>query len=139
MFGKIDICDIMITATIVAFFQLAHDEIPIEFAPEPVKIKEDKTVYKEEKGDFVGTKGDITYTFRANKDLLKEESPEHIYWFKDGELHRDDGPAIEVKRSFVKKWYRHGQLHRDDGPAVIYPSFSVWYRDGKFIGSKVND
>lgn len=38
------------------------------------------------------------------------------YWLVDGELHRDDGPA--VLRNGYEAWYRNGDFHRDDGPAV---------------------
>ena len=38
------------------------------------------------------------------------------YYYK-GELHRDDGPAIELKNG-DKFWYQNGKLHRVDGPAV---------------------
>ena len=38
-------------------------------------------------------------------------------WFKNGKLHREDGPAIEWDDG-TKEWYKNGQLHRDDGPAV---------------------
>src|SRR5438105_15551798 len=52
-------------------------------------------------------------------------------WYRDGQLHRDDGPAIEDP-SGRKAWYRDGQLHRDDGPAVEDPSgYKEWYRDGQ--------
>ncbi len=32
-----------------------------------------------------------------------------------GELHREDGPAIEYT-SGTKMWYQNGKLHREDGP-----------------------
>jgi hypothetical protein len=34
----------------------------------------------------------------------------------DGELHREDGPAVEVHDG-GREWWQHGQLHRLDGPA----------------------
>lgn len=127
----------------MAFLAFQPDEIPpVEFAPEPIQLKEVPNVkFAEEKGEFVGTKGELTLTFRANRDLLKEESPTYVHWYKDGELHRDGGPAIESRQSrearpHVQKWYRNGKLHREDGPAVIYPSFEVWYKDGECLGSK---
>jgi hypothetical protein len=42
------------------------------------------------------------------------------FWFKDGELHREDGPAIESNKG-VGKWYKNGRIHRVDGPAIEYP------------------
>lgn len=43
------------------------------------------------------------------------------YWYKNGELHREDGPAIEKTNGF-KAWYKNGLGHREDGPAEIYPN-----------------
>ena len=41
------------------------------------------------------------------------------YYNHVGQLHRDDGPAIEYSGG-AKYWYRNGEVHREDGPAVIY-------------------
>ena len=57
-------------------------------------------------------------------------------WYKDGKLHRDDGPAIECADG-SKHWYKDGKLHRDDGPAIEWANGSKeWYKDGKII--KIN-
>ena len=37
-------------------------------------------------------------------------------WYQNGQLHREDGPAIEWHDG-DKFWYRNDQLHREDGPA----------------------
>lgn len=60
------------------------------------------------------------------------EFPDHsVRYFKDGQLHRDDGPALEYANG-DKAWYRDGQLHRDDGPAVELPNGDrEWYRDNQ--------
>lgn len=48
-----------------------------------------------------------------------------------GELHREDGPAIEYFDG-AKEWYRNGELHREDGPAAEYPDGErLWFRNGK--------
>jgi len=39
------------------------------------------------------------------------------FWYKNGELHREDGPAIEYANG-NKFWYKNGELHREDGPAI---------------------
>lgn len=50
-------------------------------------------------------------------------------WYQNGKLHRDDGPAVEGKEN--KRWYQDGFLHRDDGPAIEWPSGTkTWYRNG---------
>jgi len=43
------------------------------------------------------------------------------YWYKNGKLHREDGPAIENSNG-TKEWYKEGNLHREDGPACEYRS-----------------
>ena len=51
-------------------------------------------------------------------------------WHRDGNLHREDGPAIEYPDG-TKKWYRDGKLHREDGPAVERPNGTKeWWRNG---------
>jgi len=41
------------------------------------------------------------------------------YWYLDGKLHREDGPAREYADG-EKHWYLHGKLHRENGPAMEY-------------------
>jgi len=52
-------------------------------------------------------------------------------WRVNGDLHREDGPAIKVKKGYynrydnwyhgiIEGWYRHGIRHREGGAAVIY-------------------
>lgn len=38
-------------------------------------------------------------------------------WFKNGERHREGGPAYTHKNNMV--WFFEGKVHRLDGPAVI--------------------
>jgi hypothetical protein len=52
-------------------------------------------------------------------------------WYKDGNLHRVDGPAYEHVNG-SKVWYQTGKLHRADGPACEYPDrYKFWYQNGK--------
>jgi len=39
-------------------------------------------------------------------------------WFKNGKLHRENGPAI-IWEYGEKMWCQNGKLHRPDGPAII--------------------
>jgi antitoxin component YwqK of YwqJK toxin-antitoxin module len=53
------------------------------------------------------------------------------FWYKNGELHRDDGPTIEYP-SGRKAWYKNGQLHRENGPAIeCSDGRKYWYKNGK--------
>ena len=50
---------------------------------------------------------------------------------EQGELHRDDGPAVEYSYG-SKWWYQNGKLHRVDGPAVESSNGSLlWYQNDK--------
>ena len=53
------------------------------------------------------------------------------HWYKNGELHREDGPAVEYV-SGTKHWYKNGKLHREDGPAIEYTDGEKkWCVNGK--------
>jgi hypothetical protein len=55
------------------------------------------------------------------------------YWYKDGKIHREDGPAY-ISKNGTKAWYKDGDLHREDGPAVIHPNGTqYWYLNDKHI------
>ena len=52
-------------------------------------------------------------------------------WYKNGELHRTDGPAVE-RADGSDWWYKNGELHRTDGPAVeLTDGTTMWYVNGK--------
>ena len=58
-----------------------------------------------------------------NKDVAKQ------YKNDKGQLHREDGPAIEC--SSINVWYLNGKLHRADGPALVSKTKKEWWVDGK--------
>jgi hypothetical protein len=35
------------------------------------------------------------------------------YWYLNGKLHREDGPAVEYENG-NNHWYLNGKLHRED-------------------------
>ena len=52
-------------------------------------------------------------------------------WWRNGKLHRLDGPANEWADG-NKEWWVNGQRHRGDGPAVIWTSGTkAWWVDGQ--------
>ena len=52
-------------------------------------------------------------------------------WYLNGELHREDGPAIEYADG-TKRWYLNGKLHREDGPAYEEANgYKSWYLNGQ--------
>jgi hypothetical protein len=51
-------------------------------------------------------------------------------WWVNGKRHRVDGPAVE-QADGTKEWWINGKLHREDGPAIIYETGTLeWYLNG---------
>jgi hypothetical protein len=49
------------------------------------------------------------------------------YWYLNGKLHREEGPAMEWANG-DDFWYLNGKLHREDGPAVAHSDgYKAWY------------
>ena len=52
-------------------------------------------------------------------------------WYKNGVVHRNDGPAIE-RADGSREWYSEGVRHNYGGPAITSPDGkSRWFRQGK--------
>ena len=50
-----------------------------------------------------------------------------IYYNSAGQLHRENGPAVE-RANGTKEWAQNGQRHRIDGPAIEWASGRKnWY------------
>ena len=67
--------------------------------------------------------------------MLKMNEPRRAYgaqeWYRDGELHREGGPAV-VHADGMQEWYLNGVRHREDGPAVVLASGAQeWYLNGE--------
>lgn len=55
------------------------------------------------------------------EEVLHDGAVVITYSNRDGELHRDDGPAYESvwpNGDYRREWYVGGVRHRSDGPAV---------------------
>ena len=53
------------------------------------------------------------------------------FWCINGQFHREDGPAIEYA-SGTKQWWINDQLHREDGPAIEYANGDkLWWINGE--------
>ena len=51
-------------------------------------------------------------------------------WSLNGQLHREDGPAIEWSDG-DKSWYLNGKRHREDGPAIEWADgYKEWHLNG---------
>ena len=65
-----------------------------------------------------------------NKPECKIYPNGNKYWFLDGDIHREDGPAIE-RANGAKEWYLNDVLHREDGPACEHANGDKhWYLNG---------
>jgi thermostable 8-oxoguanine DNA glycosylase len=65
------------------------------------------------------------------KPICKVDANGTKSWYLNGELHREDGPAIEYVNG-DKSWYLDGKCHREDGPAMEYANGDKhWYLDNK--------
>jgi hypothetical protein len=62
---------------------------------------------------------------------IKKEYTHYIeYRNEKGQLHNDNGPAIEWNDG-TREWWINGKRHREDGPADEYPNgFKFWYLNG---------
>ena len=60
-------------------------------------------------------------------------------YYCNGQLHREDGPAIEYTNG-SNSWYFHGLLHREDGPAVINADGTmIWYYNYSMVDVSSNE
>jgi hypothetical protein len=66
-----------------------------------------------------------------NKSELKISPDGTHEWWLNGQLHRQDGPAIEYPDG-TREWCLNGQLHRQDGPAIERADGTrEWWLNGK--------
>jgi hypothetical protein len=74
-----------------------------------------------------------------NGELHREDGPAiegadgDKYWWLNGKLHREDGPAIEGANG-DKYWWLNGKRHREDGPAAEEADgYKSWYLNDKKV------
>ena len=58
-----------------------------------------------------------------------------VYRNAKGQLHREDGPAIDYPDGY-KEWFLNGKLHREDGPACEYTDGQEYWLNGKSYSKK---
>jgi hypothetical protein len=55
-------------------------------------------------------------------------------WYLNGQLHREDGHALEWANG-SKRWFLNGKRHREDGPAEEWADGSkFWYLNNMCLG-----
>jgi len=68
----------------------------------------------------------IEYTVKVYDNGTQE-------WWLNGNLHREDGPAV-IYADGTQEWYLDDKRHREDGPAVIYADGGqAWWLNGKEV------
>lgn len=85
---------------------------------------------------------DGTKAWYKDGSLHREDGPavEHAdgdkEWFYDGVPHRIGGPAIE-RANGSKRWLQYGKLHREDGPAIEgSDGKNIWALNGNKLSEK---
>jgi hypothetical protein len=86
-----------------------------------------------------------TQQWSRNGQYHREDGPAVIYpngtqkWWLNGNLHREDGPAV-IGSNGNEYWYLNGKYHREDGPAIIYPNGTQeWFLNDINITKEVNE
>ncbi|MCA8354198.1 hypothetical protein [Burkholderia cepacia] len=71
------------------------------------------------------------FEFKAGENLPgRAPLVNGVAYFKDNQLHRYDGPAIEYANG-TKEWLVDGKLHRENGPAVEKANgMKQWFLEG---------
>ncbi len=80
----------------------------------------------------------LTKSWFNSVELIKEcmecsDGSKYQYWYKEGNLHRDeDLPAMELSNG-DKHWYKEGKTHREgDKPAIEFANgIKKWYKEDK--------
>lgn len=67
----------------------------------------------------------------TQKYTVEVDDDGNRFWYNDQvQLHRTDGPAIELADG-SREWWLNGQCHQTDGPAVEYADGTcLWYLNG---------
>lgn len=93
---------------------------------------------------MIRTFGNRLEYVNGNGDLHREDGPAIEYtngdleWWVNGNRHREDGlPAVEYENR--KEWWENGKRHREDGPAIISDGVvpSWFFKGEKLKGNKL--
>ncbi len=79
----------------------------------------------------------VEFWFEVPKDYvgIAENGLGTKAWFKNGQWHREDGPAVEYLNG-TEKWFANDKLHRTDGPALIRGNKN---RKNRYVEYWIND
>ncbi len=89
-----------------------------------MEIESEKQMTEHVKNEWYGNE-------RKLSDGSYVDKNDNICYIKNGEFHREDGPAI-TQSDGTTIWCLNGKKHREYGPAVESTSgYKAWYEDGK--------
>lgn len=55
------------------------------------------------------------------------------YWYMYRQLHRTNGPAVELDDGTIQ-WFLYGRFHRANGPAISYSDgYQAWFIYGTLV------
>ena len=79
-------------------------------------------------GPTVTAEADVYTALKYRIDV--DEYGTRRYYNSAGQLHREDGPAVECSNG-TKHWYQNGVRHREGGPAVEWHNGNKeWWING---------
>jgi len=52
------------------------------------------------------------------------------YFNLENNFHRIHGPAYISEKYDIRIWYKNGKIHRYDGPAIIHKGTQLWFLNG---------
>ena len=109
---------------------------PDYFGKKLVRERLDEEPYVDYEEPDTDEDGTIRW-YNEDGELHREDGPAIEYadgdkeWYINGKLHRENGPAIEFADDY-KGWYLNNNPHREDGPAVIYTDGTKeWWLNGE--------
>lgn len=64
--------------------------------------------------------------------LVINSNGDSVWRLPDGKPHRDGAPAFISRRARVLMWFKNGEIHRTDGPAYINGNgYKEWWKHDK--------
>jgi hypothetical protein len=72
-----------------------------------------------------------------DKKQPRIDSDGNKFWYLNGDLHREDGPAAECANG-DKEWWLNDRIHRTDGPAIVRESGVIeWWLNSVWLSFDV--
>ena len=75
--------------------------------------------------------------YAKNDQVLEVDERGSVVFYKDGKMHRDEGPAC-ISPGRFQQWRKNGMLHREDGPAFKWGDGKIefWLFNRRFFSRK---